>query len=96
MADLRLTSGDFAQLASTVSDYAPQPGRLVMFLEGGYDLGALRSSIHASLSTALGQSYDGESPSSGGPGTEQIERMRQARRSTIEQLNVSDDEESTR
>src|SRR5665213_2967201 len=96
MADLRLTSGDFALMARGVSDYAPQPGRLVMFLEGGYDLDALRSSIHASLSAALGQTYDGESPSNGGPGTEQIERMRQARRSTIELLHTSDDEESTR
>ena len=96
MADLRLTSGDFALMARGVSDYAPQPGRLVMFLEGGYDLDALRSSIHASLSAALGQTYDGESPSNGGPGTEQIERMRQARRSTIELLHTSDEEESTR
>jgi len=95
MADLRLTSGDFALLARCVSDYAPVPGRVVMFLEGGYDLGALRSSIHASLSAALGQPHDGESPSNGGPGTEQIERMRQSRRATVEMLHASDDEEST-
>jgi acetoin utilization deacetylase AcuC-like enzyme len=47
MADLRLTSGDFALMARTVTDYAPRPGRVVMFLEGGYDLGALRSSTTA-------------------------------------------------
>jgi acetoin utilization deacetylase AcuC-like enzyme len=94
MADLRLTSGDFALMARAVSDYAPRPGRLVMFLEGGYDLGALRSSIHASLSAALGQPHGGESPSHGGPGTDQIDRMRRARHSTIELLQASDDEET--
>jgi acetoin utilization deacetylase AcuC-like enzyme len=95
MADLRLTSGDFAQLSSWITTCAPSPGRVVLFLEGGYDLTALRTSIHASLSAALGQTTDGESPSNGGPGTEQVERMRVARRSTIEHLLASDDEEST-
>jgi len=94
MADLRLTSGDFALLARCVSDYAPVPGRVVMFLEGGYDLGALRSSIHASLSAALGN-LTMASPLQRRPGTEQIERMRQSRRSTVEMLHASDDEEST-
>jgi acetoin utilization deacetylase AcuC-like enzyme len=95
LADLRLTSGDFAQLSSWVAARAPQPGRVVLFLEGGYDLGALRSSVHAALNAALGEKHDGESPSNGGPGGEQIERMREARRSTIEFLRTSDEAEST-
>jgi acetoin utilization deacetylase AcuC-like enzyme len=95
MADLRLTSGDFALMARTVTDYAPRPGRVVMFLEGGYNLGALRSSIHATLSAALGQPGETEAPSNGGPGTEHVARLHQARRSAIEMLHASDEAEST-
>jgi len=92
MADLRLTSGDFAALSRWVSECAPESGRVIHFLEGGYDLGALRSSVHASLGAALGQTHDGESPSSGGPGTEQVARMRETRRTTIEMLRADDEQ----
>jgi acetoin utilization deacetylase AcuC-like enzyme len=95
MADLRLTSGDFALLAQTVTAYAPRPGRVVMFLEGGYDLSALRSSIHATLSAALGQPHETEAPSNGGPGIEHVTRLHQARRAAIETLHASDEEETT-
>jgi acetoin utilization deacetylase AcuC-like enzyme len=79
MADLALTSGDFALLAKTVAGYAPGPGRLAMFLEGGYDLEALRDSVAATLGAVLESPYRPEAPSYGGPGTEivsnsQVER----------------------
>ncbi|MGB9113304.1 MAG: histone deacetylase, partial [Acidimicrobiales bacterium] len=45
LANLRLTSGDFAALARTVSGYTPGIGRLAFVLEGGYDLEALRVSV---------------------------------------------------
>ena len=93
MADLRLTSGDFALMANYVTSYAPRPGRVVMFLEGGYDLGALRASIRATLSAALGHHHDAEAPSNGGPGTEQVERLKLARRSAIDLVNAHDEEE---
>jgi acetoin utilization deacetylase AcuC-like enzyme len=54
MADLRLSSGDFACLATVVAGFAPRPGRLVFFLEGGYDFEALRSSVAASIGAVLG------------------------------------------
>jgi acetoin utilization deacetylase AcuC-like enzyme len=95
MADLCLTSGDFAMMTRYVMDCAPHPGRVVFFLEGGYDLSALRSSIHATLSTALGQPHETEAPSNGGPGTEQVGKMHQERRSAIEKLHASDDTERT-
>jgi acetoin utilization deacetylase AcuC-like enzyme len=68
MADLRLTAGDYAELALVVGHFVPTPGRLAFFLEGGYDLGALHSSVYATLSSAIGGTYQGEKPSSGGPG----------------------------
>jgi len=53
MAEFQLTSGDFALAASWVAGFVPRPGRLSLFLEGGYDLDALRPpfarrSVHCS------------------------------------------------
>jgi acetoin utilization deacetylase AcuC-like enzyme len=75
LADLALTAGDFAELARVVSGYAPTTGRLVLFLEGGYELGALRSSVSATLGALVGAEEPDEPPSSGGPGLEQLEAV---------------------
>lgn len=68
LADLALSSGDFADLARMVAAMAPGPGRLVLFLEGGYDLAALRSSVTGTLASILGDHGALEAPTSGGPG----------------------------
>lgn len=73
MADLALTSGDFAALARTVGGFAPAPGRLALFLEGGYDLAALRTSVAATLAAVLEAPFESEAPSHGGPGTEMVD-----------------------
>jgi acetoin utilization deacetylase AcuC-like enzyme len=72
LANLALSSADFADLARTVSAYAPRPGRLVVFLEGGYDLDALRSSVSATLGALVGATGTGagETSTAGGPGGE--------------------------
>ncbi len=72
LAELALSSGDFAELATTVASLAPRPGRLVLFLEGGYDLEALRVSVAATVSALLGGSYQPEVPTFGGPGEETV------------------------
>ena len=74
LADLALSSGDFAALATRVGAFAPRPGRLALFLEGGYDLGAVRASSAASLAALLELNYDAEPVTSGGPGAEAIAR----------------------
>ena len=76
LADLALSSGDFADLARTVAGYAPGRGRVVAYLEGGYDLGALRSSVAATLRTLADapEAADRERPTAGGPGVEQVDR----------------------
>jgi acetoin utilization deacetylase AcuC-like enzyme len=79
MADLELTSGDFAELGRMASGFAPQPGRLALFLEGGYDLAALQGSVTATLSAMLGGEYQSETASSGGPGSEMVLRSRAER-----------------
>jgi acetoin utilization deacetylase AcuC-like enzyme len=80
LANLRLSSADFADIATTVATFTPQPGRLVLFLEGGYDLDALRMSVGATLASLLGTSYRPERPSSGGPGYDMVEMARRIHR----------------
>jgi acetoin utilization deacetylase AcuC-like enzyme len=79
LAELALSSADFADLASTVAAFAPRPGRLVLFLEGGYDLVAVRRSTGAALGSLLGAGAGPEQPTSGGPGAEAVRAAATAR-----------------
>lgn len=54
LTDLGLTSGDFGDLAERAMRLAA-PGRRIFFLEGGYDLGALRVSTVATLAAMAGE-----------------------------------------
>jgi acetoin utilization deacetylase AcuC-like enzyme len=85
LADLALSDGDFADLARTVAGYAPRPGRVVALLEGGYDLGALRSSVAATLGAlaAAPERTGGERPTSGGPGAELVDRAAMVRQRAL-------------
>jgi acetoin utilization deacetylase AcuC-like enzyme len=72
LAGLELTAGDFADLTERVKRFVPEPGRMALVLEGGYDLDALRLSVGATLSAALGHRFRPEPASSGGPGAEAV------------------------
>jgi len=76
LADLALSSGDFAHLASLARGFAPRAGRLAFFLEGGYDLGALRTSVAATVGAIVGAGQPVEPTTSGGPGAEAVARAR--------------------
>jgi acetoin utilization deacetylase AcuC-like enzyme len=69
LADFRLTSGDFADIAGRVTQFAPARSRTVLFLEGGYNLGALRASVGAAAAASIGESYRPEVSTSGGTAT---------------------------
>jgi acetoin utilization deacetylase AcuC-like enzyme len=84
LADLALSAGDFAQLAAVVSGYAPAPGRTVVFLEGGYDLDALRVSVAATLGALIGSHEPTEAPTSGGPGQGDLHTIGSERRRQLE------------
>jgi acetoin utilization deacetylase AcuC-like enzyme len=84
LAELCLTSGDYAALARAVARFAPSAGRLALFLEGGYDLAALRASVGATLNAALGGVDTNEETSSGGPGIDQVRRAGRERAAAIE------------
>lgn len=88
LAELALTTGDFAELARLASSFAPGPGRLALFLEGGYELDALRASVSASLGAVLGASYEGEPRSESGLGSEFVEQVKGQRREAIETLRL--------
>jgi acetoin utilization deacetylase AcuC-like enzyme len=79
MGELALSDGDFALLAHLVAEYAPRPGRLVLFLEGGYDPTALRTSVTATLNALLGGSDSFERPTVDGPGRDHVEAALLAR-----------------
>ncbi|MHB1503062.1 MAG: histone deacetylase family protein [Acidimicrobiales bacterium] len=78
LADWRLSAGDFADIASRVTGLSPAPGRLLMFLEGGYDLDALCRSVGSTLAVVAGVRYRPESATSGGPGSSAVDAARNA------------------
>ncbi|HTN99939.1 MAG TPA: histone deacetylase [Microthrixaceae bacterium] len=71
LTDLGLTSGDFADMTSDLIQLV-EPGRILVFLEGGYDLTAVAESTAATLGALVGEQLHPEKPSSGGPGSEAI------------------------
>jgi acetoin utilization deacetylase AcuC-like enzyme len=77
LASMSLTAGDFADLTARVAGLS-RPGRLVLFLEGGYDLSAVRSSVGACAAELVGQAYRPEPASSGGGGMDLVTAYREA------------------
>ena len=75
LTGLALSSGDFADLTRRVVALAP-PGRLVLFLEGGYDLDALRDSTAACVAGLAGVDLRPERATSGGPGRDVVDAAR--------------------
>ncbi len=74
ITDLGLSSGDFGDLTREIVATVP-PGRRVVFLEGGYDLGALAASTASVLHALAGAVLHPEPPTSGGPGGDTVERL---------------------
>jgi acetoin utilization deacetylase AcuC-like enzyme len=68
LTGLALSAGDYGELARRTVALAPR-GRTIMFLEGGYDLDALRNCVAASLPALLGaRGVASEAPTVDGPG----------------------------
>ena len=94
MANLELTSGDYGDFARTVAGFVPGPGRLAMFLEGGYDLAALRSSVRATLASVLEVACEMEDRSSGGPGLVEVQQAKSERDAALEMMHRAAQEEA--
>ena len=80
LADLSLTAGDFADLTRRTQDLVAEPGRLVLFLEGGYDLRALSMSVGACAGALCDSSYRPEPASNGGMGASGVRAAIEAHR----------------
>jgi acetoin utilization deacetylase AcuC-like enzyme len=72
LTNLALTSGDYADVTADLLALVP-PGRRLVFLEGGYDLQALRDSTAAVLAALAGDRLRPEAATSGGPGREAVD-----------------------
>jgi len=72
LAGLALSSGDFARLARTAGHFAGSHPKVVLYLEGGYDLRALQWSVASSLGALLGDDEGVEAPTSGGAGSDEV------------------------
>jgi acetoin utilization deacetylase AcuC-like enzyme len=87
LSNLDLESGDFAELARVVAEFAPSPGRLALFLEGGYDLEALRTSVAATLGALVGRQVEPTGrTSNGGPGLTQLRKSEETWRRAVDRL----------
>jgi acetoin utilization deacetylase AcuC-like enzyme len=75
LTGLGLSAGDYVDLTARIMALAP-PRRLVLFLEGGYDLDALRVSTAATVSTLLGRPERLEPATANGPGRRVVDAAR--------------------
>jgi len=84
LADLAWSSGDYADLTTAVAQFAPGPQRLIMFLEGGYSLPAVRDSSIAVLTSLSDTPVRPEPPTAGGPGRDAVRRALELQRQSLE------------
>ncbi len=89
LTDLALTSGDFADLTAELVALVPA-GRRLVFLEGGYDMDALRDSTAAALAALAGERIHVEAPSDGGPGRDVVAAATVAHRRALDEPDLMD------
>jgi acetoin utilization deacetylase AcuC-like enzyme len=78
LTDLGLTSGDYADLTRDLTQLVPD-ARTIVFLEGGYDLEALRDSTGALLASLSDAPFRPEPASADGPGRSVVDAVRRLR-----------------
>jgi len=71
LTNLGLTSGDYGDLTSRLAGLVP-PGRVVAFLEGGYDLDALERCTAATLAALAGHDHRPEPVTAGDRGRDVV------------------------
>src|SRR5690606_6669932 len=76
LTDLGLTSADFGDLTADLTQLVDR-GRVVVFLEGGYDLDAVADCSAATVGALLGERVHPEPPTSEGPGREAVDAARE-------------------
>lgn len=85
LTGLGLSIGDYAAVATRVVQLAPRPGRVIVFLEGGYDLDALRDGTASTVAALVGERLEpSEPPTANGPGREYVDAARDLWRDAAE------------
>ena len=84
LADLAWSAADYADLTRRVMAWAPQEGRIIAFLEGGYDDEALTNSVAATVSTLGGDEVRPEPATGGGPGRDHVRAALRFRQRQLE------------
>jgi acetoin utilization deacetylase AcuC-like enzyme len=75
LTGLGLSAGDYGPMTARLAALVPS-GRVVAFLEGGYDLPALAHSAAACVAALAGADLTSEPPTTGGPGNEAVDAAR--------------------
>ncbi len=78
LAGLSLAAGDYADLTAALLSFVPA-GRRLVYLEGGYDLGALARSTAACLGAMAGVDVRPEPATAGGPGATVVRAVAERR-----------------
>lgn len=86
LGGLSLSASDFGALALVCRSFAPASGRMLLFLEGGYNPISLRASVKATLGALLGDpgGPGSEHLTHGGPGLVQVDEAVIVRRRALE------------
>jgi acetoin utilization deacetylase AcuC-like enzyme len=74
LTDMGLSSGDFGLFIEELRALVPA-GRLIVMLEGGYDLEALTNSTAATVAALAGERLAPERPTRGGPGLDVVDAV---------------------
>ena len=74
LASMGLTAGDYSDLVTRLAGLVGR-GRVIVFLEGGYDLGAIERSSTATVSALAGTTLHEEAPTVGGPGATAVDNL---------------------
>ncbi len=75
ITEMGLSSADYADMVKDILQLAKK-GRRLLFLEGGYDLQALRDCAGAVVASSIGEFYRPERPTTGGPGEDMVDMAR--------------------
>ena len=81
LGGLGLSAGDYALMSQRLA--AITPNRTVLFLEGGYNLTATALSVGATAAALVGQAYETEAATNGGPGAEALAQAALAHQAAV-------------
>jgi acetoin utilization deacetylase AcuC-like enzyme len=82
LGGLGLSAGDYALMVQRLAAFAP--GRMLLFLEGGYNLESTALSVGSTAAALVGARYTSESPTNAGPGGRVIDAATGANLAAIE------------